>query len=62
MGLLELIVTIALIGLIVWVITTVVPMPDKFKQIIYIFALVAVVLFSLHALGIFPRFHDVKLK
>ena len=49
-----LIISIALLGLIVWAITTLVPMPPKFVQVIYVIAIVCVVLMVLSAFGLMP--------
>ena len=54
MDLISLLVTIAIIGLIVWAITTLVPMDAKFKQIITVIAIVFVVLYVLGAIGLVP--------
>ncbi len=61
MGIIELIAYIAIVGLIVWAITTLVPMPEPFKRAIYVIAVVALAIFVLHALGILGHFHDIKL-
>lgn len=52
MSLIGLIVVIAVTGLIVWAIVTLVPMPEKFKQVIYVVAVVVVVLYVLSAFGL----------
>ncbi len=61
MGLIELIVYIALIGLLVWAITTFVPMPGSYKRAIHVIAIVVLVIFVLGVFGILPRFHDIKI-
>ncbi len=48
---LTLIVYIAILGLIVWAITTLIPMPDAFRKVIYVLAAVVVLLLLLKALG-----------
>lgn len=48
----SLIITIAVLGLIVWAITTYVPMPNGFKQAIYVIAVICLVIFVLNAFGI----------
>lgn len=47
-----LIVYIALIGLVVWGITALIPMPPKFQQIIYVLAIICVILIVLNAFGL----------
>ncbi len=56
-----LIVTIALVGLIVWLITTYIPMPPGYKRAIQIIALVCVILFVLKAFGLFEHAHDIPV-
>jgi hypothetical protein len=48
----DLILGIALLGFVVWAITTLVPMPAAFQQAIIVVALLAVVLYVLGALGL----------
>lgn len=48
---LELIVYIAILGVIVWGITTLVPMPAPFKTVIYVIAVVLCLLLLLRVLG-----------
>lgn len=52
MTLIALVLYIALIGLVVWAITTLIPMPDTFRTLIYIIATVAVILWLLNLLGV----------
>ncbi len=49
----EIIVTIALVGLVVWAITTLIPMPPRFAQAIYVLAVVFLVLYLLNAFGLY---------
>ncbi len=55
---LQLIVSIALIGLFCWALTTVVPMPPRFSRVIEVLAIVIVVILVLQSFGLgygFPR-------
>lgn len=56
MGAIELIVSIAIIGLVVWLVTTVLPIPEPFKGLIvkiaYVVCVVLVVLWVLSLLGV----------
>ena len=56
-----LILGIALLGLVVWLITTYVPMPAPFKTIIYVIAVVILVLYLVQAFGFvdlpLPHYH-----
>jgi hypothetical protein len=49
----ELIVTIALVGLLVWGITTLIPMPPAFSKAIMVIGVVFCVLYVLSAFGLF---------
>jgi hypothetical protein len=51
-GLVQLILAIAVIGLIVWIITTYIPMPPIFKTVIYVICAIVAVLLLLRLLGI----------
>jgi predicted membrane channel-forming protein YqfA (hemolysin III family) len=57
----SLILGIALIGLVVYLITTFIPMPAPFKTIIYVIAVVILVLYLVQAFGFvdlpLPRYH-----
>lgn len=48
----SLIVTIALVGLFVWAITSLVPMPEIFTKVIYVVCVVGIVLYVLSAFGL----------
>ena len=48
----ELIITIAVVGVLVWLITAYVPMPESFKKVIMIIALLGVIIFSLKTFGL----------
>jgi hypothetical protein len=48
----SLILTLALIGVVVWAITTYIPMPPVFKTAITIIAVVFVILYLMRVLGI----------
>lgn len=61
MDLISLIVVIALFGLIVWAITTLVPMPEKFKQAIYVIAIVVLVLYVFQAFGFLHAFPRIRI-
>lgn len=50
----SLIIGIALLGLLVWVIQTLVPMPPKFQQVIYVIAVVIAIFMVLKAFNLLP--------
>lgn len=61
MGLIELIIVIAVAGLFVWAVTSLVPMPTKFAQAIQVIAVVGLVLYVLNGFGLLHGFHDIRL-
>lgn len=56
MGLIELIILIAIVGLIVWMVTTLIPMPPEFQRIIIVLAIVGVLFYILRMYGLMPSF------
>ncbi len=58
-GLIELLVVLAVVGLAVWAITTYIPMDPGMKRVIHIVAIVAVVIYLLKVFGIFG--HDIPI-
>ncbi len=50
-GLIHLILVIAVVGLLVWLITTYIPMPPIFKTVIYVICAIALILFLLRTFG-----------
>ncbi len=60
MSLIGLVVTIAVVGLIVWAITTLIPMPAPFKNAIYVLCVVFLVIYLLQAFGLW-HFHDIRI-
>jgi len=47
-----LILTLALVGFIVWLIITYIPMPDPFKKVIIVIVVIILILYVLNVLGI----------
>jgi hypothetical protein len=62
MGLLELIILIALLGLVVWAVTNFIPMPPQFRTMIIVIAVVVVVLFVLQQFGLVPNLNKFRIK
>lgn len=52
MGLITLVLLLALVGFIVWAVTTYIPMPQPFKIGIYVLVVVVLVLYLMRVLGI----------
>jgi hypothetical protein len=55
MGLFELLIVIALIGLVAWALTHYIPMSDGVAKVIQIVAIVVIVVYVLSAFGLLPR-------
>jgi len=47
-----LILTLALVGFLVWAITTYIPMPPIFKNVIYVIVAIVLILYLMRAFGI----------
>lgn len=56
-----LIVTLAVVGLLVWLITTYIPMPPAFKTTIIVVSVICVVLYVLQAFGVMGHAHDISV-
>jgi predicted membrane metal-binding protein len=52
MSLLSLILVIALVAVIVWAITTFIPMDPRFKTLIYVVAIIIILVFLLQSFGL----------
>ena len=62
MSLLTLVLVIALMGLIVWAITTLIPMPQEFRQAIYVLCVVFLVVFVLQQFGLMPALGSLRIR
>lgn len=51
--LISILITIALVGLVVWALTFFIPMPEKFKTLIYVIAGVFCLLYLLDVFGLY---------
>ncbi|WP_408034090.1 Thivi_2564 family membrane protein [Thiorhodovibrio winogradskyi] len=61
MPLITLIVTLAVVGLILWAINTYLPMDGKIKQILNIVVLIVVILWLLSVFGILPSMSTMRI-
>lgn len=52
MSILMLLLVLAVIGVITWALTTYVPMPQAIKTVIVIVAVIACVIYAMHAMGL----------
>jgi len=61
MPVISIILVIAVLGVLVWLITTRIPMPPLYKNIIYIVALIAIILYLFRALGLWEYVSAVRI-
>lgn len=61
MSLISLIIILAVVGLIVWAVTTYIPMDAGIKKLILIVAIVACVLYVLQAFGVLGSMDTVRI-
>lgn len=61
MSIIGLIITLAVVGLILWLINTYVPMDQKIKNILNIVVVIFVILWLLQAFGILGSLSNVKV-
>ena len=61
MPLLTLIIILAVIGLIVWLVTTYIPMSPAFRRIIIVVAIIVVVVFLLQVFGFLDTINTVRI-
>jgi len=54
----SLILTLAVVGFLVWLIVTYIPMPDIFKKVIVVLVVILLILYILNIVG----FHDIPIK
>lgn len=55
MSLVMLLITVAVMGMLVWALTSIVPMPAPFKNAIIVIAVVVLVLYVLQSFGLLPN-------
>jgi hypothetical protein len=61
MSLLSLLVTLVVVGVLLWLVNTYVPMDAKIKRILNVVVVVVVVLWLLKAFGLFQQFGDLRV-
>ncbi len=61
MSLISLVITLVVIGVLLWLVNTYIPMDGKIKKIINIVVVVAVVFWLLSAFGILGRGGDIRV-
>lgn len=62
MSLISLVVTLVVIGVLLWLVNAYIPMDAKIKKILNIVVVVAVVLWLLYAFGILGHTSDIKIQ
>ena len=61
MSLLSLVITLIVVGVLLWCMNQYVPMDPKIKQIVNIVVVIAVVIYVLSAFGVLDSMHGVKV-
>jgi hypothetical protein len=61
MSLISLILTIVVVGLLLWAVNTFIPMEGRIKQILNVVVIIALVLWLLSAFGVFAGLSGVRI-
>jgi hypothetical protein len=61
MPLINLVVTLIVVGVLLWAVNTYIPMDHRIKQILNIVIVIAVVLWLLQAFGVLSGLHSVRV-
>jgi hypothetical protein len=61
MSLISLIITLVVVGVLLWLVNTYLPMDGKIKQILNIVVVICVVVWLLFAFGIIDRSSDIRV-
>jgi hypothetical protein len=61
MSLIGLVVTLIVVGVLLWLVNAYIPMDAKIKNILNVVVIIAVVLWLLSAFGVFTSLHDVQV-
>jgi hypothetical protein len=61
MSLVTIVITLIVIGVLLWLANTYIPMDGKIKKVINIVVMVVVVLWLLNVFGVMGRLHDVRV-
>ena len=61
MSLISLIVTLIVIGVLLWLVNTYIPMDGKIKKILNVVVVICVVVWLLYAFGIISRAGDIRV-
>jgi hypothetical protein len=61
MSLVSLIITLIVVGVLLWLVNTYIPMDGKIKQILNVVVVICVVLWLLSAFGVLGHTHDIQV-
>jgi hypothetical protein len=61
MGIFELILILVIVGVLMWLVNTYIPMEAGIKKLLNIAVIVIMVIFVVNAMGIFSNFHDINV-
>lgn len=61
MSLISLVLTLVVVGVLLWLVNTYIPMDGKIKQILNVVVVIAVVLWLLYAFGILDHSGEIKV-
>jgi len=61
MSLITIVITLIVVGVLLWLVNTYIPMDGKIKKILNIVVVVVVVLWLLNVFGIMGHLHDVRV-
>ena len=61
MSLLSLVVTLVVVGILLWLVNTYIPMDAKIKQILNIVVVIVVILWLLSAFGVIGRMGNIRI-
>lgn len=61
MSLISLVIVLIVVGVLLWLVNTYIPMDGKIKQILNIVIVIAVVIWLLGIFGVVPNLHDIRV-
>ena len=61
MSLISVVVTLIVVGVLLWLVNTYIPMDSKIKQILNVVVVICVVVWLLYAFGIISRAGDIRV-
>lgn len=61
MSLINIVITLVIVGVLLWLVNTYIPMDSKIKNILNIVVVVAVVIWLLRAIGVLDGFNHVRM-